>query len=219
MPETQPADVRRRSKRYRLAVTFTGLDGREHRYLEHPYNAARTNERAVEVPVALDWISHRRGRGLEVGNVLRHYVNGGARWDCVDRYEVGAGVTNVDILSFTPGRVYDWIVTISTVEHIGWDGDEERDVDKSPAAIDYMRRHLLRPDGVMLVSFPTGVHPRLDSGELAEWATSSVYLMRVDEPTERCAGSWEPRPFTAAPYLSEAWSAGGVWVGELPAIP
>lgn len=199
-----------------MGDTFIGLGGRTHRYCDEVYNAARTNERAVEVPIALDWIRGRAGLGLEVGNVLHHYAPDG-RWGCIDRDERAVGVTNLDILDFHPTERYDWIVSLSTVEHIGWD-DVPRDPDKALAAVAHLRG-LLAPAGRLLLSFPSGHHPGLDdavaAGVLAP--ADSVFMVRTDAPAERCNGEWEPQAFRPVPYLHAAWSAGAVWVGEFEA--
>lgn len=198
-------------------MAFIGLGGVELLYCADEYNASRTNERAVEIPVAIHWISPQEGLGLEVGNVLSHYMP--RLWTCVDAFERGPGVLNVDILDFEPDERYDWIVSISTVEHIGWEGrgpDEDADVSKSLWAIEHMRS-LLAPGGRMLLSFPTGIHPGLDeaAGSGAFNAESEVFMLRTDDATERCPGSWAPAEFRAELYRSEAWSAGGVWIGVL----
>lgn len=56
---------------------------------------------------------------LEVGNVLSHYFP--IHHDIVDKYEVCPGVINQDIADFLPQEKYDLILSISTVEHVGWD--------------------------------------------------------------------------------------------------
>jgi len=198
---------------------FVGLAGVHHQYLDHVYNDTRTNERAVEVPMALNWVFSHPGRGLEVGNVLSHYWPS-ANWPVVDAFERAHGVINVDIMDYHPQERFDWIVSISTVEHIGWDPSMPHTIDESKAlkAIRHIQS-LLRPGGLFLVSFPTGCHPGLDaavaSGELD--ALDSVFLKRVDGATERRPGSWEPAPFEPVPYMHSAWSAGGVWIGVLEA--
>lgn len=193
---------------------FHGGDLTEYCYDQ--YNYARTNERAIEVPIFLDWISQRAGDfGLEVGNVLKHYAEGG--WSVVDRYEVADGVLNADIMDIEPRGGYDWIVSISTVEHIGWD-DTPRDPTKALDAIVHMRR-LLTPDGRLLLSFPTGHNQSLDAAVaegLAQQAINAAFYRRTDnyEGRSRCPATWETASFEALPYLWENFSAAGVWIAE-----
>lgn len=204
----------------RPSTFFVGLGGIQHRYETAAYNASRTNERAVEIPIFQDWIMRHPGRLLEMGNVLRHYDPSMAH-TVIDRYEHAPGVTNMDILDFEPKPRFDAIVTISTIEHIGWD-DTPRDELRALDVIPHLRR-MLNDRGRLLVSFPIGHHPHLDTFAAlgGHPALDQLLMVRTDNPTERCEGTWEPRsgfefgPIGSQfPYLHHAWSAGAVWVGE-----
>jgi hypothetical protein len=140
------------------AGTFV-YKGGQYRYFRHPYNTTWRNERAVEVPIVRRAIEDADcAQVLEVGNVLGHYIR--RRHDVVDKYEPGANVLNVDILDFRTERPYDLIVSISTLEHVGWD-DDERDPGKIPRAVGHLRS-LLAPGGRAIVTFPLGYNPYLD---------------------------------------------------------
>ena len=133
--------------------------GRRHRYFWHPYNFTWRNERAVEVPIV--WSEVERSpadRVLEVGNVLGHYFD--ARHDVVDKFERAPGVVNADLLEYAPERDYDLVVTISTLEHVGWD-DDPRDPPRVGRAFEHLRT-LLAPGGRALVTVPIGQNPYLD---------------------------------------------------------
>ncbi|MBH0190215.1 MAG: hypothetical protein HP492_00290, partial [Nitrospira sp.] len=94
--------------------------GREYDYLYHPYNRTWKNERGVEIPIFRELLLQHEGkRVLEVGNVLSHYFP--IQHDVVDKYEVSPGVINKDIVGFLPQQTYHLIVSISTLEHVGWD--------------------------------------------------------------------------------------------------
>jgi hypothetical protein len=137
------------------------LGGVRHRYLWHPYMTTWRSERAVELPVA--WSRVRRAdpaSTLEVGNVLSNYFR--ARHAVVDKYERTPGVINEDIVDFDPGRRYELIVSVSTLEHVGWDEDEPRDPEKVLRAIDRLRE-LLTPSGELLFTVPHGWHTELDA--------------------------------------------------------
>lgn len=135
------------------------FEGRRYRYLFHPYGATIRGERIVEVPIALEALrAHAGQRVLEVGNVLGHYVEG--THDVVDKYELAPRCINEDILEFRPAGRYDFIISVSTVEHIGWH-EEERDPEKAVRALHHMR-NLLAPGGNMLVTMPWGQNPALD---------------------------------------------------------
>src|SRR5215207_4369431 len=93
------------------------------------------SERAVELPIA--WRRVRRTDAtstLEIGNVLSNYFP--VRHLVVDKYERVPGVINEDVVDFSPPGKYDLIVSISTLEHVGWDPPEPRDPLKLLRAVD-----------------------------------------------------------------------------------
>jgi SAM-dependent methyltransferase len=135
------------------------FDGREYRLLYHRHGFTWLNERAVEVPIAARALTEARGgRVLEVGNVLAHYGHRGHT--VVDKYERGAGVLNVDALEYSPSESYDLIVSVSTLEHVGWD-ETVRDPPRAAQSIEALARHL-RVGGTLLVTLPVGYNPVLD---------------------------------------------------------
>jgi hypothetical protein len=162
----------------RLARERFVLDGREYPYEVHAYNATWRNERAVELALAFDMLRAQPARDvLEVGNVLRHYVRG--QHDVVDKYERADGVVNADILDFHPGRRYQLIVSISTLEHVGFE-EEVADPGKPARVVEHLTA-LLDDGGEMLVTFPLGYNPALDEHVRARRLPFSElrYLRRV----------------------------------------
>jgi len=138
--------------------SFT-FGGAEYRYFVHPYNETWRNERAVELPIVLRAVDdHRGARVLEIGNVLAHYGRRGH--DVVDKYEAAPGVRSVDVVELEAARPYDLVVTISTLEHVGFDEDV-RDPDKPRRAVDRMAS-VLAPGGTLLVTVPLGYNASLD---------------------------------------------------------
>lgn len=133
--------------------------GANYRYHAHLYNTTWRNERTVEVPIVVQAISNRRGgRLLEVGNVLAHYgVSGHV---VVDKYERAKGVVNADIVEFHDPDGFDLIVSISTLEHIGFE-EETPDPIKPLRVVEHLAG-LLKPGGEALVTFPLGYNPDLD---------------------------------------------------------
>lgn len=133
-------------------------------YLCHHYNTTWRNERAVELPLAERVIERRSGaRLLEVGNVLHNYL-GDSRLpsgrEIIDKYEVAAGVRNIDVMDHRLDEPYELIVSISTLEHVGWDEDPQ-DPTKAPRAIEKLHSWLA-PGGELFVTMPLGHHPELD---------------------------------------------------------
>ena len=140
-------------------------------------------ERCVEIALGARAVrSRRREDVLEVGNVLP--LAGVAGQTIVDKYEEGPGVLNVDIVDFDPGRTYELVVSISTLEHVGRD-EVPQDPDKAPAALE----RVAQLGGELLVTIPVGVHPRLESAFLTGPFDHVALLVK----TGRLA-RWQQRP-------------------------
>lgn len=108
------------------------------------YNASWSNERAIEIPLAQERIRQAAGkRILEIGNVLAYY--GQVPHEVVDKYERADGVRNIDVVDFHPAAPYDLIISISTLEHVGWD-ETPRDPAKLLRAVTHLTG-LLAPGG------------------------------------------------------------------------
>ncbi len=180
--------------------------GREFEYADFAYNTTRQNERAVELPIAFDFVDHAEGRGLEVGNVLSHYRPVAHR--VVDRYEPADGFDARAWDVFDIDGMYDWIVSVSTLEHVRNDKRELRNPAGGVAALIYLSG-LLTPNGHMLVTVGLGQNPLLDR------------MLLEDEPAERAAtlvregdGWVQTDELTFEPYLSNPCRAASVWIGE-----
>lgn len=189
------------------------FDGETYRYLSHPYNATWRNERTVEVPIALAVLRrHSGGRVLELGNVLAYYDSGEAR-DVIDKYEPGARVIEADVADFSPSGDYDLVISVSTLEHVGWD-EPRRDPEKSRIAVDNMSSWLA-PGGELFVTFPLGHNDDLD-GHL--WSDRLAFddvrfLKRINRRNVwREIGSEEAR---AAKYDTPYPNGNAIAVGRL----
>lgn len=133
--------------------------GQSYRYFWHTSNATWRNERAVEIPVVRGAMAGVPAeRTLEVGNVLGQY--GVSGHDVVDKFDRAPGVLNEDILDYDPPKRYELIVSISTIEHVGWD-DDPRDPDRALQALGHIRS-LLAPGGRALITVPYGYNDYLD---------------------------------------------------------
>ena len=151
--------------------------GKSYRYIRHRYNATWRNERAVEIPIARGFLVGVPPENvLEIGNVLSHY--GPVAHQVIDKYEQASGVINADVCDFNPGRKYDLILSISTLEHVGWD-EEPKDESKVLRAFENLRS-LLEPQGRLVVTIPLGYNPSLDRmiDESRIRFAESVYLKR-----------------------------------------
>lgn len=152
-----------RSKRTPLTgKTFT-VNGKHYSYFTHPHNHTWANERAVEIPIIWEILSAGEcKRILEVGNVLSHYFP--ISHDVVDKHESSRRhhVIREDITEFSSKQGYDVIVSISTIEHIGWE-ESPKSPDKPLAALRKITE-LLADGGEAVVTLPTGYNPHLDEG-------------------------------------------------------
>jgi hypothetical protein len=63
------------------------FNNEEYSYFWRSYNKTVQNERAIELPIILDYISKYKGQNiLEIGNVVSHYLK--QNYDIVDKYEM-----------------------------------------------------------------------------------------------------------------------------------
>jgi len=137
------------------------FEGAEYDYFYHDYNKAWASERAVEVPIVWRAVqSHQSSQILEVGNVLSHYFD--VNHVVVDKFEKGPTVLNQDILDYSPRTKFDLVVSISTIEHIGWSTKHgPRNPPMALRALDKMFS-LLRPGGELWFTIPLGYNSYLD---------------------------------------------------------
>lgn len=187
-------------------MTFITPNGTSRELFDAPFNVTIENERAVEIPLARDFINRQTGRGLEIGNVLSHYLS--PWWTTVDKYEQNHGVLNLDVMDLR--GYFNWVVSISTLEHVGYD-EHPRDTTKAIAAIEHLRSMVL-DGGEMMISIPTGHHPLLDRLiEHLDWTDTAFY--RRTPATDGAGPIWDQVPFEAVEYDHEGHSANGVWFG------
>ena len=128
----------------------------------HRYAATWSSERAVEITIAGEYLDRFAGKSvLELGNVTPHYFDVGHL--ILDKYETGSDsvpVINEDVVEFDTDRRFDLVISISTIEHIGFDDDGDSR-QKIPLAISKCRS-LLTPGGLFLLTVPLGYNPVLD---------------------------------------------------------
>ena len=134
--------------------------GKKYHYFYDIINNTWMNERCIEIPIAMDIVNRNRDKKiLEIGNVLSNYYQ--IPHDIVDKYEKAPNVINQDVVDFKSDVKYDLIVSISTLEHVGWD-EKPRDDNKIPKALENLRS-LLKPNGgIMIVTLPLGYNEALN---------------------------------------------------------
>ncbi|MBL9175211.1 MAG: hypothetical protein JNL10_16855 [Verrucomicrobiales bacterium] len=146
----------------RLSPTQFQFRGQSYDTFFAKYNMTWVGERMVEVPIGRAIVAqYAPDRVLEIGNVLSHY--GPTQHAIVDKYEKAPNVINSDILSYNPKNHFDLIISISTFEHIGFDDDNEGSSGAKIASAIRHCRSLLTKTGRLIITFPTGYNPELDS--------------------------------------------------------
>ena len=137
---------------------FFYFQGKKLEYLIHPYNLSWINERTVEIPIVLDYIKNLKAKHMiEVGAVLRNYIE--VNWDVLDKFEKGKNIINQDIVDFKPEKKYDLIMSISTLEHVGF--DDTNQPEKIITAINKMKTWLNKK-GKMVATMPLGYNKYMD---------------------------------------------------------
>ena len=174
-------------------------------------------ERAVEIPIVMDMMRKYRGKNiLEIGNVLSHHVK--LEHDILDKYETGKGVINKDIVEFKSEKKYDLIISISTLEHVGWD-EKPRDDKKIPRPIDNMKTLISSGGGTIMITVPLGYNPTLDNllkGGSIQFS-KQYHLIRLSKGNEWREASWED--VLAAKYNSPMPFANGLLIGIIEIEP
>lgn len=172
-------------------MTFT-FNGHEYEYLEHSYNHTSDNMRTAEIPIAraaIEKTLSRKPRAaiLEVGNVLSHYDR--APWLVLDAREKGHGIVNADVMTWEPPQKYDLIVSVSTLEHVGF--GEYANLTAGPVAplvLVERLRSWLTPYGYAVVTIPIGYNPAWDAALRYTFSGTSLYFMRrtISNEWEQC---------------------------------
>ena len=163
--------------------------GKKYHYFYDIINNTWINERSVEVSIVMETVNKNLGkRILEIGNVLSNYYD--LPHEVVDKYEKAPNVINQDVVDFKSNEKYDLIISISTLEHVGWD-EKPRDDEKIPKALENLR-NLLKLDGTMIVTLPFGynqaLNRHLNQGTIR--FNEQYYLLRTGSNSWREA-SWD----------------------------
>lgn len=163
-------------------------------------------ERCVELALGEHVLAGRDpARVLELGNVLP--LAGLTGHVVVDKYETGKDVVNVDILDYSPDQRFDLGISISTLEHVGFD-EHPQELDKAAKAL--ARFAEMAED--LLVTIPVGYHTRLEEAFLAGPFDRIELLIKTGRRAR-----WEPRPLEQRRQIRYAWpyaNANGILVGS-----
>lgn len=117
-------------------------------------------ERAIEIPLANYFFKKNKNiRILEIGNVMNQYKKYNST--VVDKYALVEGVLNEDIVCYKPETKYDIIISISTLEHVGWD-EIPKESKKFSNAIKNIKKNCLKKNGKLIFTVPLGYNTYMD---------------------------------------------------------
>lgn len=190
--------------------------------VEYPYfDAHRGCERRVEIPFVLDRIS---GKVLEFGGVLDRRIpevstNGTVdSYLLVDRYSHSVNCPldrwlREDVLYADLPEDFDFIVCISTIEHVGYDYGERGGATKTLKVLQRLAG-LVRPGGgELLVTYPFNYRPELNDLIQEFFSTKESELRCMKCTDRRRAITWEECSYAEAvgiPYHRKRKRAGAV---------
>jgi SAM-dependent methyltransferase len=217
-PRLLLANVRAALEVERAGVALTrrrapfSFERRSYAYEMGWHNNSWANERSVEIPIFRDLLARHGGEPLlEVGNVLSHYVRHAHA--IVDKYDREPGVINQDILEYDPpGSRFDLVLSISTLEHVGFD-EPDRQPEKFDRALDRIRA-LLAPHGEAWFSVPLGYNPVVDRHAFSASAPYDRFYLRresLENTWRQCSAADVEGVRYGSPY---PW-ANAVMIGHL----
>ena len=126
-----------------------------------PTEGFRSSERAIEVPLAIDFLSHcvKDDSVVELGCVLPYYILKHQNHVVYDLADHHPDNVRMDIRLLTADELSGNVISISTLEHIGTGeyGIETGDV----SAVDVLKRILANAKSYF-ITFPLGCNPSLD---------------------------------------------------------
>lgn len=129
-----------------------------------------------------------KGEILELGNVLSNIFP--VNHDILDKYDNNPGIINEDVVDFKPTKKYQLIVSISTLEHVGWD-ETPKEPEKVSLAIENLESWLTE-DGMLIFSVPLGYNSYLDNliKKNKIHLTNKFFLSRISKDNEWEQTSW-----------------------------
>lgn len=122
-------------------------------------------EREAELPIIIKILEENQGKEiLEVGNVMKNYYDL-PNYDVLDKYEKGKGIINADVATYKTKKKYDLIISVSTMEHVGYD-EEPREKGKAMRGILNLLT-MIKKGGELIFTIPIG-HNKAFEKQLSE---------------------------------------------------
>ncbi len=149
---------------------------------QYQYHTQSKVERIVELPIIFDYVQQFKDKKiLEIGNVLSNYYT--ITHDVLDKYDISSRCIKHDIVSYLTSIKYDLIVSISTLEHVGYEAPEIKDPSKIKRSIENIKDNLLANSGMCVITIPLGWNKILDAQiDKKEIIFDEIYFMkRIEE--------------------------------------
>lgn len=199
-------------KVFRSHLRFT-FENKRYPYFYHLYNRTIASERVVEISLAKSMLDKFNSKSiLEVGNVLSHYFP--VSHAILDKYEKGERVINEDVINFTHSKKFDLIISISTLEHVGYSCGEKLDPHKFLKAIKNLKKYL-KPGGTFFVTLPIFYNPHVTKLILKRKTgfSKELYMQRISYLND-----WKQTTLARIKHVAEYDSlyanSNGLFVGE-----
>jgi len=121
------------------------------------YDLFGRSERKLELDIIRNYLDDKK-LTLEIGNVLSHYMD--INHIVIDKYEKAPNVYNMDAMDIEYKNFFDLIISISTLEHIGFD-EKEKNPKKVIEVIKKLRK-ALKKGGKFIATIPMGYNHYID---------------------------------------------------------
>ncbi len=145
-------------------------------YFFHSYNNFRLTERAIEIPIIKFFLQKGNYENvLEIGNVANYYYEFFKevfkKKTVVDKYEYAYDIIQKDICQYVPTTRFDFVMSISTFEHMDSDLGRNPEYTKGKSKlisiaadnIKYVSDYLLKEGGKFVLTAPLSYTPEWDA--------------------------------------------------------
>ena len=149
-----------------------------------PVSAFRSSERAIEIPLAIDFLSHYALEGsiTELGCVLPYYILKRASHAVYDLTDDHPQCIKRDIRTLGDDELKGVIVSISTLEHLGLPeyGIEEGHADEGVSLL----KQVIANAHKYFITVPIGYNKVLDDFILSNSGLGEYYITRIKQNPE-----------------------------------
>jgi len=115
----------------------------------------------VEVLISKKVLDKYEGKNvLEIGNVLNTYFS--CKHTVLDKHEIYPGIINKNVANYNTNKRFDFIISVSTLEHVGFSIGEKNEPGKFQKSI-YNLIRLLRSDGLFFITLPMFYSEKIDT--------------------------------------------------------